>query len=95
MSMTEQFERWDRLNPKIYGLFRKFALEAMDAGYKKYSARTIIHRIRWHIEIETRGDKFKINDHWSPYYARKFDKDFPQHKGFFRQRKAEADENLH
>ena len=33
----------------------------------------------------------KINDHHSPYYARKFEKEFPEHADIFRTRKTKSE----
>lgn len=66
-------------------LFEKFALELVRSGRKRYSARAIIHRIRWHYHVE-RGIDFKVNDHCSTPLARWFHETYPQHNGFFETR---------
>ena len=64
-------------------LFEKLALEVYREGLRKYSARSILYRIRWHHEIE-RGDRaFKCNDHWSPDLARWLIARRPEFAGFF------------
>lgn len=73
-------------NPEVWRLFQRFALEAVESGRAHYSARTLIDRIRWHVEIETRGDELKINNNFGPYYARLFHRAHPEHDGFFRNR---------
>lgn len=86
--MTElerRFWRYHEDNPHVYAMFRRFTLQATDRK-TNYSARAIFHRMRWFTEIETNGDIFKINNNYSPYYARMFMKEFPQHAGFFRTR---------
>lgn len=89
------FERFDRCNPHIYELFTKFTLEAIKAGRTAYSSRTIFHRIRWHVEVDTvSDDRFKINNNHSPYYARKLMDQMPVIKGFFRTREIRKDRNL-
>ena len=77
---------WHRSNPGVWELFKRFTFEAINAGRKSYSARFIVGRIRWHVEITTKGDELKINDHHSPYYGRMFHAKYPQHDGFFRNR---------
>lgn len=45
--------------------------------------------MRWFTQVETDDpDGFKINDHWSPYYARMFVEDFPQYEHFVERRTA-------
>lgn len=71
-------------NPHVYDLFKRFTQQAIDAGFDNYSVNAIFERIRWHTDIETRGDPFKINNNHRPYYARMFMDERPQHGNFFR-----------
>lgn len=85
--LEAKFARFHMRNPKIYELFKRFTFEAIGAGREHYSSRTIFHRIRWHVEIETDSDdRFKINNNHSPYYGRMLMRDFPKTRGFFRTR---------
>ena len=87
-----EFELFDNANPEVWELFKKFAFQAIQSNRSHYSAHAIIHRIRWHVHIETnRTDDFKINNNHFPYYARKFDREFPQYRGFFMTRVAQGD----
>lgn len=90
--LVRQFKRFHRENPDFYRLFIRFSLQAASAGRERFSARTVLHRIRWYTSIETRGDVYKVNDHWSPFYARLFEHDFPEHAGLFEMRHAAADD---
>lgn len=83
MSDKEKFKRYFNDNPEVWQLFRKFALEAIEAGHKKYSAWTIVNRIRWETEVVTRGGEFKISNNHIAYYSRVFMKAYPQYAGFF------------
>ena len=52
----------------------------------------MIHRIRWHIDVETEApDGFKINNNFSPFYARLWMVENPEREGFFRLRDSAAD----
>ena len=66
--------------------FESLALQVINLGYLKYSARTIIHRIRWHQQIERGNREFKCNNNWTPELARWFHNKHPQHNGFFETR---------
>lgn len=79
----QRFLEYHRENPMIYRLFIKFAEEAWNAGFRRFSAETIINRIRWYVNVETRGDTFKINNNYKPFYARKLVEEFPKFDGFF------------
>jgi len=65
--------------PRLWELMQRFSFEAVQAGFKHYSARTIFERIRWHEQVERRDNEFKVNDHWPPYYSRVFMWAYPQY----------------
>ncbi len=83
MKHEAEAAEFDRKNPQVWELFKKLAFEAKRKQYDKFSARTIIHLIRWNTSTETGGEKYKINNNYSPYYAKKFVREFPQFEGFF------------
>lgn len=62
---------YDRINPHVWDLFKRFAQEVKQSGRKQYSAQSIIERIRWHVDTTTRGSDFKISNNCVAYYARK------------------------
>ena len=87
-----RFAVWHEANPRVWDLFVQFTFDVIRAGRPYYSARDIVHRIRWHTNIEMRAvDEFKINNNWSPYYARLFVQAFPEYEGFFEMRSADSD----
>lgn len=89
---TKQFNKFHADNPHVYDLFRSFTFQVIQVPKAHYSARAIFDRIRWFSDIETvSDDPFKISNNHSPFYARLFMRDFPQHKGFFITKEAEAD----
>ena len=88
----KRFDAFHADNPDVYELFKRFTFEKIDAGKKKYSARGIIFRIRWETDIQTTEEQPNINDHWSPFYARMFMRDFPRHEGFFELRKQQGEQ---
>lgn len=93
MSATRQeqlqveFDAFHAENPVVFQLFVQFTQQVIAAGLTAYSADAIIQRIRWHTSVETQGDEYLINDHFTAFYARLFHKLHPQHDGFFRTRK--------
>lgn len=87
------FRAFHEQNPKVLDLFCRFALEARQAGFKRYSIWAIANRVRWHVEIETRSsDGFKLNNNHLSFYARAVEKRYPTLKDFFVKRKAAADQ---
>lgn len=78
------FERFHAVHPEVYELFRTFAYELRAAGRTKYSARTIVERIRWHYAINPdRDGGFKINDWFSAHYGRMLMQREPEFAGMF------------
>ena len=87
-----KFDAFDRANPGLWEIFVRFTVEKTNQGFKNYGARDVLHRIRWESEVSENGESgFKINNIWSPWYARKFHRLYPRHTGFFRTREAKAD----
>jgi len=85
-ALEDKFQTYDEINPHVYQLFHRFAKEALDRGYNTYSAKAIFERIRWYADIETDGDRFKVNNNYPAYYARKLMKDCKEFSSFFRVR---------
>lgn len=83
----ERFAEFDQTNPEIYGLFKFFAGELLSAGRTRYSARTIIERIRWHQAVAANDGEFKINNNFIAYYARKLAQEDSRFQEFFTWRK--------
>lgn len=81
------FEAWLRDNPRMWDLFVGFTQRVIAAGFRHYSADAICHRIRWHVDVEVIDPGgWKINNNHVAYLARRFEKFYPQHAGFFRLR---------
>tara|TARA_Y100000310_G_C20632620_1_gene789449 strand:+ start:1277 stop:1720 length:444 start_codon:yes stop_codon:yes gene_type:complete len=78
-------------NPEVYELFKRFTFEAIRSGKTRYSAWGIIHRIRWHTDMETTGSEYKISNNNIAYYSRLFMEDYPQYEGFFQTKKMDTD----
>jgi len=85
--IKKQYLKYHRMHPVVWDLFKKFTFEAIKAGHKHYSADAIVHRVRWEtaVTLAEKGD-FKINNNFVTYYARRFMRENPQHRGFFRTR---------
>jgi len=86
--LRDQVTKFHNEHPEVWDLFVRFTREKIDRGFKHYSARGIFHRIRWETDKPTyeEGLEFKLNDHHSPFYARRFHKVYPQYDGFFHTR---------
>ena len=83
------FKSYDRQNPKIWELFKRFSNEAKQKGFKHYSAKGIFEIIRWHTGASG-NDHFKLNNNYHADYARKMMNEYPSFKGFFRTRELKS-----
>ena len=82
-NVVNRFMDWHRLNPQIYQHFKKLTFEMAATGRKRYSARTIVEVMRWHYDLNTRGDVFEINGDFVPMYARLLIYEHPEYSDFF------------
>ena len=69
--------------PEVYRMFIQYALDLKRTGIDRYSARAIIHRIRWHMHVERGVREFKCNNNWTPRMARWAMSDYPELRGMF------------
>ena len=68
--VTEKFFSFHQDNPRVFDLFKGYANDLRTRGFMHYAARTILERIRWDISLETTDELFKINNNFTPCYAR-------------------------
>lgn len=92
MITYEKFLNYHNNNPKVYSMFERFSLQAAEAGWRNFGVGAIAERMRWETVIVSRGDEFKINNSYRAFYARMFEENHPQYKGFFRKRRSVADQ---
>ena len=78
---------------EIVDKFEALALTVAARGFRRYSARAIMHRLRWHHHIEKGDRAFKCNNNWTPELARWFLDVHPEHPGFFELRSSPARED--
>lgn len=83
--MKKTFEEYHAENPQVWEGFIKITQETVDKGFKNYSAKGIFEIIRWHTGIRG-NDQFKVNNNYTPHYARKAMREYSHLRGFFRTR---------
>jgi len=84
---NKEFIEYHKTNPHLYEAFKEIALKSKAMGFAHYGANGIFEIIRW--KTAEKGDgEFKINNNFAPLFARLFDNEFPEHKGFFRMRRS-------
>ncbi len=85
-TIDSAFAEYCKDNPEVYMHFVHFAIAWLKTGVNKISSKQIIGRIRWHVEVDTKGEaarEFKINDAFTSRFARKFTEDYPEHSERF------------
>ncbi len=94
-AIEANFLEFDQCNPEVWEMFKSFARELICAGQRKFSADAILHRIRWQIAINNisnpNGDRYKINNNFSAFYARKWRTENREFADFFSTRSSIAD----
>lgn len=72
MNNQEEFDKFDKANPKVWDLFVKLVVKHVNAGHKRGSVEMIFNIMRWEHDIETTDPFYKINNNLKPFYARKW-----------------------
>jgi hypothetical protein len=70
----------------VVDLFERLALKLAHDGFTRYSARAVVHRIRWHFQVERGVRDFKCNNNWTPRLSRWWMDKHPQYGEFFETR---------
>lgn len=87
-NLTENiaFQRYDVQHPEVYIRFKELTFEALKKGFKSFSARGLFQVMRFEKGF-IKNDGYKLNNNYTPYYVRKFIKEYPEHRAFFECRK--------
>lgn len=85
--MKLTFAEYDNQNPAVWEMLKRFSFDAIRSGHRRFSADSILHRIRWETTVAAKNSRFKINNNFSANYARKFIREYPQFSNFFEIRK--------
>jgi len=83
------FWNWLARNKPIYNDFAAKAL-AISRRRDHYSARAILHVIRYETALKDSEGVVKINNIWSPGMARLFMEEHPELRGFFKTRNSQG-----
>ncbi len=91
--LRAQFITYDKAHPEIYIAFASMA-RGFILNREKRGAKAIIELVRSSIPLpyptwapinnsNLPKSRLKIDNRYTAYYGRKFEKDYPQHKGYF------------
>lgn len=93
-SIKDRFIEFHKANPEVYDLFERFTGDAIDSGMKRIGSKFIFERIRWEMFVATKGAGYcvaskrllKLNNDFTPWYARLFMAKHREHVGLFERR---------
>lgn len=84
LSIEERFERFHADNPHVYENLKLLALQLKRReGKRKVGMKMLFEVLRYEYRLQTRGDKFKLNNDYTSRYARLMMKQEPELANFF------------
>lgn len=89
-----RFTEFLRAHPEIYQAYCRLALDKIRAGAKRIGSKAIWEVLRWNTPLREDGSEFKLNNNLTPFFARKFQKDYPQYADRIETRRAKADAEI-
>ena len=84
--VAARFKTFHDENPRLAALLRDKALALQAAGVTRYGMRALFEAMRFDHAIQTRGGDFKLNNNYTPHYAKLLMATTPQLAGFFETR---------
>tara|TARA_R110002051_G_C8691427_1_gene493111 strand:- start:230 stop:652 length:423 start_codon:yes stop_codon:yes gene_type:complete len=83
----ERFKDLHKSRPGIYRKFCEIALTMIERGQDRDSAYSVMHVLRFQdfspgVDMRPESD-YKISNNMTPFYARLFHRDYPEHREFF------------
>lgn len=93
-NVAEKFVGYHRDNPKVFTLLEEYADQLKARGINRYSIKALFERIRWHIDVETIGDQFKLNNNYHSCYVRLLIAKRPEYSAMFETRRSPGEVNV-
>jgi hypothetical protein len=86
-SLAQRFAAFHEANPHVYATLVRLAREARAAGKERLGMKALWERLRWELEVVTRGDEFRCNNNYTAAYARLLMDNEPDLAGLFETRR--------
>lgn len=80
-------------NPQVYEMLRAKALTAVCRGRRHLGIRQVWEAMRWDLTLQTDSPDFKLNDHYTAFYARELMAREPELAGVFEVRGGAANDD--
>lgn len=84
------FKNYDAANPQIWTEFKRVCFLAKEKGFTHWSAKGVFEVIRWETQVGDNTTQFKVCNNFTPDYARKMMKEYPEFQGFFKIKQLKA-----
>lgn len=92
-TIAERFEVFERENPHVYRTLVRLAREWVEqTGRRKIGTKALFEVARWQLAIATSDPDFRLNNSYTPYFARLIMRREPDLDGIFDLRHSSADE---
>lgn len=82
---------FDVANPHVCFELVKLARKARRHGLRRVSIKLLFEQLRWEHALKTKGDRFKLNNAFSSWYARAIERRYPELRGMFEKRKTASE----
>ncbi len=89
----EKFLKFHRENPHVYRIILEKTWKLWHAGHRHHGMKAIFESIRWDQKVGTISDDFKLNNNFTPFYARLIMENEPKLRGFFQTRENNGKRN--
>lgn len=86
------FQQWLHENVEVWNEFEAMANKVADAGWKRYSARTIVEVMVHHSAVREKNSVYKIGNDRSPDLARAYAVRHPHRARLFEYRRPMSDD---
>lgn len=89
-SLPERFELFHAANPAVFRELARLAIERRRAGITQGRIKALFEILRDRYELTTRGERWKLNNSYTAFYARRLMETVPELRGWFETRRQTA-----
>lgn len=82
-TIAHAFRAFHTANPWVYDALRTLALDMRRAGRERCGIKMLCEVVRWQYARATVGDEFRLNNNYTPHYARLLMDREPELAGMF------------
>lgn len=81
------FVAFHAAHPQVLRTLRELALQAKNAGATRIGMKQLYEVARWQMQLDLPDAKPRLNNSWTPYYARLLEETTPALVGMFEKRR--------